>query len=181
MNRSLVAFTLFLLLFSMSANALQVDAPSTIVVQESQKDIPLTIRNDTEAEQEYSVQFYAPFDAIVSPSFGRLGSGKSTISSLSIPRQEDLEGSSYEASLEVRLGEEKAFRRLRVIFKESGKGEELGSTTGADSGLVSLAGFYAFAGIFTPENLLNVFLVFVAAILLIAFIARFVKRLEGSK
>ena len=180
MNISLVAFTLFLLLFSVSANALQVDAPSTIVVQESQKDVRLTIRNDTESEQEYSVQFYAPFDAIVSPSFGRLDSGKSTISSLSIPRQEELEGSSYEASLEVQLGEEKSFRRLRVIFKESGKGEELG-TAEADSGLVSLAGFYSIAGIFTPENLLNVFLVFVAAILLIAFIARFVKRLEGSK
>ncbi len=179
MRKSLLGLALILLLFSVGAHALYLNVASTIVVQDSQKDVPLTIGNDTEAEQDYSVQFYAPFDAIVSPSFGRLGSGKSTISSLSIPRQEDLEGSSYEATLEVRLGQEKAFRRLRVIFKEAGK--EPGSATGADSGLISLAGFYAIAGVFTPENLLNVFLVFVAAILLIAFIARFVKRLEGSK
>jgi len=121
---------------------------------------------------------------------------------LSIEPSAELAKSTYEASLEVSLGEEKAFRNVRVMFKEAGKGEdnaegsedsENGAGTGSDNavesgegadstGLFSFGGFSGMlAAVFTLETALNVFLVFVAAILLIAFIARFVKRLEELK
>ena len=181
MKRSLTAFVLFLLFFSVSAHAIYVKAPSTIIIQQEQRDVPVTIQNDSYVGQDYSIRLLAPFNSVISPSSGYLGSGKGVIASLSITPSEEFEGSTYEATLEVEIGEEKAFRNVRVIFREEEESNGNESETTA-TGFFTLADFSGFwAGIFSPENVLNGFLGLIAAILLIAFIARFVKRLEAKK
>ena len=177
MRKCLAAFALLLLLSS--ASAIDLRLPSTIVVQQEQKEIPVTILNDSGREQDYSIEFLAPFSAVATPSFGTLAEGKSITASLSVKPEESLEGSTYEANLIVKLGQETVSRNIRVIFKEEEKQEGSG-TNGL--GFFSLAGFSTLStAIFTPENMLNGFLALIAAVLLIAFIARFVKRLEASK
>jgi len=186
-NRSIIAFVLFVLVFSSNSYAVSVDIAPTIVVKQAQKDLPLTILNDQDLEEDFSVSVSAPFGTVVSPNSGRIGAGKSTVLTLSILPDESLAGSTYEATLEIELGNEKAFKRISVLFKE----EETGNEAGEDPvegegetpvGMFSFAEFSgALIGILTFENALNAVLVLIAAILLIAFIARFVKRLEAEK
>ncbi len=184
LHKSLCAIALILLFCSVSAHAIYVDFPSTIIIQQEQKDLPVTIRNDEEISQDFSVKLVAPFDSFVSPSTGSLGAGKSTILSLSISPNEELEGNSFETTLEVQIGEEREFKNVRVIFKKAieEEDEENAGQQSIGTGMFTFADFGNFtASIFTPENALNAVLAVVAAILLIAFISRFVKRMEGSK
>jgi len=176
LRKSLYAIALVLLLFSASASALYLDVSSTVVIQEEQKDIPIAIRNDSYKEENYSIEFSAPFEAIVGSYSGKLGAGKATIATLSIMPNEELAGSTYEGTLEVSMGEEKVSRKIRVLFKE----EEILREEPVEEN--SLTGFYTVAGsVLTLENALNAFLAVIAAVLLIAFIARYVKRLEAKK
>ena len=200
MHKTTAALSLFLALLSVSAQAFYLDADSTIVVQQAQKEVFVSIRNDSAVEQDFSAHFSAPFSSSLSPSFGKIGAGKTMTLSLSISPQEALEGSTYNSLLEVQVGGEKISRNISVIFKEK---ETEANPQGTGTGDSNAAGFFSVAGLseyatglsaygtglfsyyaagfFTPENALNVALAFIAAILLIAFIARFVKRLEASK
>jgi len=180
LRKSLTALILCVIFFSVSAQALYVNVPANIIVQQGQKDVPITIRNDSDFEEDYSISFSIPFNAMVNPSFGTLAAGKTTISTLSIQPDKELEASSYDLTMEVKLGEEKAFRNIKVMFKEDLEEEEEQD--------ISTIGFFSLAGsadfilsLFTYENTINAFLVVVAGILLIAFIARFTRRLEEMK
>ena len=182
MHKSLCAIALLLLFCSVSAQAISVDFPSTIIIQQEQKDLPVTIRNDEEIAQEFSARLVAPFDVFVSPSSGSIAAGQSTILSLSISPSEELEGNSFETTLEIQIGEEREFKNVRVIFKKAIEEEEDTAPQSIRTGMFSFADFGNFTvSIFTPENALNAVLAVVAAVLLIAFISRFVKRVEGSK
>ena len=180
MHRITLALGLLLALLSVSAQAFYIDTASTIVVQQAQKEVFVEIGNDAAIEQEFSAYFSAPFNSSLSPSSGKIGAGKTVNLVLSVSPQEKLEGSAYNTLLEVQLGSEKEFRNIRVIFKGANKPQN-GSGNGG-TGLFPLAGLFSSgAALFTPENALNAALALVAAILLIAFIARFVKRLEAQK
>jgi len=165
-----------LLLFSASCQALAVESPATIIVQQEQRDVLVTIRNDSSLEQDYSVGFSGPFDAFASPSFGKIGAGKSAFVTLSVFPNELLAGSTYEGVLEVEIGEEKAFRNVSVVFKE----EVPQGNGGNKANAFSFAGFASLVGsLFSLENAVNFVLVVIAAVLLIAFIARFVRRVNS--
>ena len=181
MNKSLLTIVIAVLLFSVSAHALYVKAPANLIVMDVQKDIPIAITNETEEEQEYNIYFSAPVEYTISPISGKLGAGKTTIITLSIKPDEYLAGTTYEGTLEVEMGEEKAFKGISVIFKEEPVEEEE-QEENQGTGFFAFGDFSAAVlGLFTPENAINIFLAILAAILLIAFIARFVKRLEASK
>lgn len=190
MYKITLALGLFLLLLSVSAQAFYIDAPSTIVVQQAQKEVLVAIGNDAAIEQDFSARLSAPFNSSLSPSSGKISAGRTADLILSISPQEALGGSTYNCLLEVQLGEEKASRNISVIFKEKeSKGSQQGETGSSNAGFFSIAwlsapatGLFSYAaGLLTPENALNFALALIAAILLIAFIARFVKRLEASK
>lgn len=181
MHNAMAALVLLLALFSVSAQAFYIDiATGTIIVQQEQREIVATIGNDTAYEQEFGVHWSTPFASGVSPASGKIGAGKTVNVTLSVLPQEALEGSAYSCLLEVQLGSEKAFRNIKVIFK--GESEPENGSDNGSTGSLSLAGLFSSAALlFTPENALNAMLAFIAAILLIAFIARFVKRLEAQK
>jgi len=182
LSKSLTALALFLLLISATAQAIYVKAPATIVVQQEQKDVPIIVRNDSTTEENYSIRLLGPVNAVISPSFGRLSEGQTAISSLSIQPKKSLEGSTYQAILEVEIGEELETRNIKLIFKEEQETEANGTAGTDGAGLFSITGFSTLAtGLLTFENVLNAFLALVAAVLLIAFIARFTRRLEARK
>jgi len=176
-----MALGLFLLLFSVSAQAFYLDAPGTIIVQQAQKEVLVAISNDSATEQDFSAHFSAPFSSSLSPSNGKIGAGETATLILSISPQENLEGSTYDCLLEVQVGGEEASKNINIIFKGE-ESEPKNETGNSNAGFFPLTGLFSYAaGLLTPENALNAALVLVAAILLIAFIARFVKRLEASK
>lgn len=180
--KSLLAIVIAMLLFSMSANALFVKAPANIIVMDKQKDIPIAISNEAGEEQTYRISLSAPIEYTLSPISGTLGAGKTTVITLSISPNKGLVGSTYEGTLEVEMGEKKAFKGISVIYKENEPVEDETPKEANATGFFSIGDYSAaIAGLFMPENAINSILAVVAAILLIAFIARFVKRLEASK
>ena len=156
--------------------------PGTIIIHQEQTDTPITIVNNSDFEENYSTYFSAPFDAVITSASGVLPAGKSTIATLSIAPNRELANSTYDVVLEVQLGEKKAFKNVRIVFKEEEVEVEEPLPKTSSAGFVSLGSFNAaIASVFTLENAINTVLAIVAAFLLIAFIARFVKRLEVEK
>lgn len=183
MRKCFIAIVMLILL-STSCFAASVSAPATIIVQQEQKQVSISITNSSDAETaEYQVGFSGLFESVLTPSSGNIAAGETVSLALTIMPDERLEGSSYDIVLEASVGEEKIFKNIRVIFKEAvkeGAGEE--TTSEGNTALFSLAGIGSGIGMFFSfENVLNIVLIVAAAILLIAFIARFVKRLEAPK
>jgi hypothetical protein len=180
MKKSIIALALFALLLSASCSALKVSAPSTIVVETGQKNVPIIIENDSTFDQSFEVSFSAPFEFEITPSEGTLEAGRETVVTFSVSQQPETQETNYQGTLEVRLGQDKAFRKLDILFKEGNTpiiGPDQLPSPGNLTGLISFAGFYSWAtGLFTMQNLVNFALIIIAAILLIAFIARFLKR-----
>lgn len=177
MRKCLYALALFLLLFSVSSNALVVDVPGNIIVQQDEKIVDIKIKNDSDYAQDFSVELSIP-NASIDPSEGSLEAGESVTASLSISPEENLAGSTYAGQLRVSMGEEKETREISVMFKEKATAEPKEEPAPQPA-----AGFFALPDLsvfFTAENALNIVLAIVAAILLIAFIARLVKRLEAK-
>jgi len=203
LKKCLIALVL-LVLMSASCLAVSVNVPSTIVVGQEQKDVPITVSVNSSRDTDFEASFSSPFNAYLIPSSGTLKGGKAEILTLSISPNKALEGSNYNVVFEAEIGEEKVFRNVRVIFSEeagtgqgsaedNGTGPEAGEgfsgSSGSETGegviefqAYALAGLYSWVeGLVSFENIVNIVLVVVAAILLIAFIARFVKRLEAEK
>jgi len=179
LRKAVIALALMLVLLVSGAHAGFVEAPATVVVNEEQKDFDVHIFNGGFSQEDYSVRLFGPFEAAITPSSGSVGGESAVTSTICILHEEGLVGSTFEATLEVELGQFSESKRVRVMFKELEVPEETGASL---AGFVSLAGFYGAASMFlTMENMVNLVLVIIAAILLIAFIARFVKRLEVRK
>ncbi len=183
MKKSLIALALFTLLLSLNCSALKVSAPSTIVVETGQKNVPIIIENDSTFNQSFEVSFSAPFEVEITPSQGSIEAAQETVVTFSVSQQPETSGMNYQGTLEVRLGQDKAFRKLDILFKEGRQPilgqDEIPQIPSIENitGLASFAGLYSWAGsLFTIQNLINAVLALVAAILLIAFIARFLKR-----
>lgn len=175
-NRFLLSAFL-LLLFSASCSALAVDSPANIFVQQEQRAVLVSITNDSSFEQSYSVDFYSPVGAFVSPSSGKIAAGKTVSATLSVSPDESLVGSTYAGTLAVEMGDESAFRNVNIVFKEAA---EEGGGNGEGPGNFSFAGFFSFfEGVLSLENLLDLVLIFIAAVLLIAFISRLVRRVNS--
>ncbi len=182
---SLAAFALFFVVCSVSSYGLIVDVSETIVVKQEQVTVPVSITNDSDATLDYDIELSIPGNASITPPYGSLRPGKKIIASLSISPDNALEGSTYKGSIRVALGEEKATRHVSVLFKEAGEAQPKGDNGGNnEEPALNPLGFFSLpdlTGLFSFENMLNAALALIGAVLLIAFIARFVKRLEGGK
>ncbi len=176
-GKCFAALVLFVLFFSASSNALVVDVPGNIIVQQDEKSVDVKIKNDSDETQDFTIELSIP-NASIDPSEGSLEAGESITALLSISPEENLAGSTYSGQLRVSMGDEKETKEIRVMFKE-----KQAEKPKEEPKQLSPAGFFALpdlSALFTLENALNVVLAIIAAILLIAFIARLVKRLEAK-
>lgn len=181
--RYLFAAIALLAIFA-SAYAVEVNTPGTVYLYDQAKEINVEIVNSEETSQEFSVEFTAPTQFEVSQDSGTIaGSGTKTISITVFPRS-DLKGQSYQSKLEVTLGNKRFVKNINLVFRaqpEEGTAPEGPAqepeATGLAAGLFSLGAMPEF----TPELAINIVLALIAAILLIAFIARFTKRMGGLK
>lgn len=176
MKKSIYALALFFLLFSASCQALIVNEIGTIVVQQDEKSVDVKIKNDSDYAQDFTIELSIP-NASIDPSEGSLEAGESITALLSISPEENLAGSTYSGQLRVMMGEEQERKEIRVMFKEKAVEKPKEEPKPNPGGFFALPDLSAF---FTAENALNIVLAIVAAILLIAFIARLVKRLEAK-
>ncbi len=188
MLRCLLAFALFALLLSSGTSALIVDVPENIIIKEGQKQVQISISNDSAEAGQYRVEFLGPVEAGISQSSGEIAAFKTKKVTLSLAAEERLAGQTYESTLVVELGSEREVRKIRLFFRgQAAQGQEVQQgQPGFDlqwlsSGFFPLFNPNSMGSLLSFENILNALLAVVAAILLIAFIARLVKRLAVKR
>ena len=160
-------------LFCINAAAISVDVASTVYIYDQAKDVSIRITNDSGSSQDYSIEFSAPTNFSLSQNNGIIDAGRNKTVRLTIEPNSELVSQTYKSKLEVRIGEEKYVKMVNLVFREA--------VDEGETGQESPIGFFTFAplGTVAGEIALNITLVLIAAILLIAFIARFIKRMEG--
>ncbi len=166
-----------------SAYAIEVNSPGTVYLYDEAKEISVKIVNVEETAQDFSVEFTAPTRFEVSRDSGTVAGKRSETISITVFPRSDLKGQTYQSKLEITLGDKKFVKNINLVFRATQKEgtapedhpPQEPETTGLTGGLFSLG---AMPGL-TPELTFNVVLGLIAAILLIAFIARFTKRMGG--
>jgi len=173
----LIAALVFCFFLAGSASAFNVDAPGSIIVFDSPRDIQITVTNDSPIEQNLDIKFFSPAISNLPYVPARIGPYSEAKFAITITPSPELFGKTYDSTLIVSLGSDKIIRTIGLSFKKSAVPvpapvpQPSNNVNPISAGLFSLAAFGS-------ENALNIALAFIAAILLIAFIARFVRRLN---
>lgn len=181
MPKKILAVLAALLLCLGMASAFTVDAPGSVLVFNSQKEVWITIDNTSSVEKRLNINFFSPANSDLIEVPEKIDSDSQARIILRLFPRDDLIGQTYESTLEIELGNEKIIRKIDVSFKQEGQiiiepvppepGPIAPDFNSITAGFVPLASFGA-------ENALNILLALVAAILLIAFIARFLQRIK---
>ncbi|MDP6670652.1 MAG: hypothetical protein QGI60_02445 [archaeon] len=166
-----------------SAYAADVDSPGTVYLYDEAKEINVKIVNSEETAQDFSVEFTAPTRFEVNQDSGTVAGNRTKTVSITVFPRSDLVSQTYQSKLEITLGDKKFVKNINLVFRAQ-QGEtpptiqapEEPETTNPAVGFFTLGAMPAL----TPELALNVVLGLIAAILLIAFIARFTKRMGGQ-
>jgi len=173
--------------------ALTVEAPGNVFLAKGEKEISIRMTNGSASSADYSIDFIGPVNVSFSGSNGTIGAFSTKYITMRVPYSASLAGQDYESTLLVQSGGEKIEKKIDVSFMEKAAAPAPVPKKDADDFIGSnalVSGFFAlfsfdwlgwFGWLFTPENALNLALALIAAVLLIAFIARFVKRLEAKK
>lgn len=166
MQYRLSSILVFLLYFSLAVSALSLSAPSAVSVRETETRFFATIENTSGTENLLTVSYSAPVQyRLIDVPSTIAGNNSATIEIVLLPNSE-LAGTVYASTLTAKLGNETASRQVNIAFEGARK--------------PSAAGFFSLASLLSAENALNIALVIIAAILLIAFIARFTKRVSAK-
>ncbi len=189
--KGIIALISLILIFG-SATASVSEVPRYVDLSNEEKEISFTLSNDSSLGKNLEIEVYVPtnFKIIEKPEF--IGPNESEEVKILFYPNEDLYGTNYESTLIILLGSEKIEKKINFSFvkpeakeEEEEPEEEREGIISGFVGLLSLPSlgeidFEGISALINWELALDVFLVLVAAILLIAFIARIVTRLESS-
>ncbi len=175
----LIAALVFCSFLIGSASAFNVDAPGSIIVFDSPRDIWITVANDSPIEQNLDVKFFSPAISNLPYVPARIGPYSEAKFAITINPSAGLFGKTYESTLVVELGNEKIIRAIVISFKKNPVPEQVpAQQPESNLSFNPVAAGFASLAVFDSGTALNLALVFIAAILLIAFIARFIRRLR---
>jgi hypothetical protein len=159
-----------------------------IVFHNEPETLSFTVKNDSLFDQELRIEFFGPknlgYEFVgVLPENVKAGTSKE-IKVRFLPSK-DLTGSEYRTQLVVWLGNKRFEKTISMEFaeplkepKEENKKETQEKKTVKKT---TALGFFGLASFFSARYLIDAVLVLVAAVLLIAFIARLVKRTQVRK
>ena len=172
-----------LIMVCVSTQAIEVDSVGTVYIYGEAKEITLEITNTHESAQDFSIEYNAPTQFELSEINGTIsGRGAKNVTLKIYPRS-DLTGQSYQTKLDVMIGNERFVKKIDLVFREKREepaDDEKDGNRGEENQIIPVGLFGLGLGEIGWELGLNIALIVIAAILLIAFIARFVKRMEGK-
>ncbi len=164
-KKQIAVFAATVLFFSLIASALSVSIPSNVTGGTEETRFFATIENTSAEEKGLSVSYSSPAKHRLFNVPSTIRANSSATIEIILEPTPELNGAVYSTALTVKLGDETKTRQVNVEFTGTGKQE-------------TPTGFFALPNILAPENALNILLAIIAAILLIAFIARFTKRIN---
>ena len=162
-----------LAMFFVSASALLIEAPSDVNIV-GEKSFSVTVSNESGFDKEISIYLY-PSSALSSANIPEIIPAESQKSfSVKAVSSEELVGNSFEGTILVVSGNEEAIAKVVLNFqRENNLATEISVVP-----LSGLALFSGFEGFSLTDWAILALLIIIAAILLIAFIARFVRRVK---
>ena len=169
---------LALLLMTSVVGAEVLELPSQASFYERPVELSFKARNDSAQTQAVTVDLQVvKFTVLASP--GTLNAGETGEVKLRLQPRNDLIGSTYNATLTVRVGAQETRKEIRLSFEKAKQAmnKEPEKPAPPRAGF-PLAGFVVLPslGVFNGA-ILNIALAVIAALLLISFIARFTKRI----
>ena len=162
-----------------SAHAIEVESVGTVYIYEEAKEITIEVINTNERTQEFSIEYNAPTQFELSEANGTISGRGAKKVFLKIYPRSDLTGQSYQTKLDVLIGNERFVKKIDLVFREKQEEQEEGEKGEEGTQIIPVGLFGLGLEEMSWELGLNIALIIIAAILLVAFIARFVKRMEG--
>ncbi len=165
---------LMLICFLITASALTIEAPEVVEVNSQEVYFLVNITNESENSANLKVNFYAPTETQVSSSKFLAKESKTTAKIF--VKNNFTEYTEINSKLEVYFGTELVEKQVLLKFYPQANPAQI---TGAFTAFFSLGNFFEdFTNFSTLEYGLMFLLILVAAVLLVAFIARVIKRVE---
>jgi hypothetical protein len=160
------------LLMATNVSAIRVTIPSEVVVMEGQvTQFPIMIENTSSHEKGLVISYSAPTQNRFLNVPQTIAGGESVEITVELQPNNSLTGSVYTSSVNVKLSDESAVRTNALIFVPA----QTINTPNTPTPNTPTTGFFSL-GLVGNDSILNIILILVAAVLLLAFIARFVKR-----
>ena len=169
-----ISVALAILVLANTVSAFELDAPNPVYIFDSEKEITLTIKNTSNENKDLRFAFYAPVKYEIDRIPLQVNAQSYQIVKIKFYPDEKLVGSSYSILLSVALDEDEIVKNMKIYYRG-----ELPEGTGYVPGSFS-SGFFSFAGASLAGSglLVDIILVIIAAVLLIAFISRYTKRMQ---
>ncbi|MFH1240696.1 MAG: hypothetical protein V1672_05825 [Candidatus Diapherotrites archaeon] len=175
MRLTALLIMLALLISSVSAMELKTYVPNPVYIFDSPKEITFVVENRSSVSKELQINFATSADYDISNYPSELRPHESRKVSMTIYPEKGFEGSVFESQLIINLGNETQVTNMIIKFRGTENSEEAVGEIALASGFFTLFGAASNAGL--SEIVFNVVLVVIAAILLIAFISRYTKRI----
>lgn len=176
-----------LVLASAMAFAFEQEFPENVKVLSDRTDLSFVVSNDSPQDIDFAVELFVPsnYQFTGLPKILRANSSKEIF--LTIFSKSNLDGLTYNGKVVFYAGNETVSKNFSISYGEPKAAVvNIGSGQPTDGNVSDLnnSAIAAFAGLLSRPNfefLLIIVLVIIAAILLIAFIARFVKRISKKQ
>ncbi|MDO8537993.1 MAG: hypothetical protein Q7S21_03860 [archaeon] len=172
-----------IILLGFNASALIVsNTPSSITFFEQTKELRFDVLNESDFEQALSIEFFSPIRYRIANSIpSNLLPGERTQVVLQLFPQKVTVNAEYKSTLYVTLGDETEKREIDLFFEANPKtlyqNQNTQSQNQNNSTQTISTSAFALLGANSAEFWINFILIIIAAVLLIAFIARMNRRM----
>ena len=176
MRITALLITLALLISGVSAMELKTYVGNPVYIFDSPKEVTIVVENRSSVSKELQIYFAtsAEYDLENYPTM--LKPHESRKVSMTIYPEENFKGSVFESQLIITLGNETHVKNMIIKFRETDNNGKDTTEIALASGFFTLFGAVGNGGL--PALGLDILLIVIAAILLIAFISRYTKRLN---
>ena len=175
MRLTALLIALALLVSGVSAMELKTYVGNPVYVFDSPKEITIVVENRSSVSKELQINFATSADYDIAEYPSELKPHESRKVFITIYPEENFEGSVFESKLIIKLGNETQVKNMIIKFRETDNSGEDASEVALASGFFTLFSAVDNGGL--PALVFDVLLVVVAAILLIAFISRYTRRI----
>ena len=182
--------SLVLLLLSVSVFGIAINTPSKVIIDDKEKTFQITLKNQFNETTQFEFNFFSPASYRISNVPSKLGPHESKNINITIKHADDLVGPTYSALFRITSTEFTVEKEVKLEFldlkevefkeaieeKKSVQEKKSTPTNNLSVGLIGLISFPV-----VSEMVLDAILILIAAILLIAFISRFVNRIQKNR
>lgn len=182
-----VLIPVIFIFIALNVQASVTESTSYLTFYDEPKTLSFIVENDSGQMQNLNIKVFSPVGYEINGNKNILENGEKTLIEITFLPNNKVLNSSYQGTILIELGREKTQKTISMNFYEKVSGEEETqeeNKTKENPVLegIALTGNFVFAGFNALLEPINIALILIAAVLLLLFVSRLVKRLnEGKK